>query len=243
MSTFFSQNLRFLRSKMSEKTSQEKLAELIKIKKPTLGSYESGRAEPKYADLIDIAEFFKVEVDELLKEDLSKRLPGMANKPKLRILATTVDSNNEENIEMVPVKALAGYTASYDDVEFIQELPTFQVPFLPRDKKYRVFPIKGESMLPLQPGSLVFAEYVEDWTAIKDGTICIVVTREDGVVLKQVINHLADRKVLILNSTNKTYDPYPILGSEIQEIWKFAGYFHNEFPSKSEGNESEVRRQ
>ena len=231
MSTFFSQNLRFLRSKMSEKTSQEKLAELINIKKPTLGSYESGRAEPKYADLIDIAEFFKVEVDELLKEDLSKRLPGMANKPKLRILATTVDSNNEENIEMVPVKALAGYTASYDDVEFIQELPTFQVPFLPRDKKYRVVPIKGESMLPLQPGSLVFAEYVEDWTAIKDGTICIVVTREDGVVLKQVINHLADRKVLILNSTNKTYDPYPILGSEIQEIWKFAGYFHSDFPN------------
>jgi hypothetical protein len=98
-------------------------------------------------------------------------------------------------------------------------------------------------MLPLQPGSLVFAEYVEDWTAIKDGTICIVVTREDGVVLKQVINHLAERKVLILNSTNKTYDPYPILGSEIQEIWKFAGYFHSDFPSKSEGNESEVRRQ
>ena len=231
MSTFFSQNLRFLLSNMSEKTSQEKLAELINIKKPTLGSYESGRAEPKYADLIEIAEFFKVEVDELLKEDLSKRLPGMANKPKLRILATTVDSNNEENIEMVPVKALAGYTASYDDVEFIQELPTFQVPFLPRDKKYRVFPIKGESMLPLQPGSLVFAEYVEDWTAIKDGTICIVVTREDGVVLKQVINHLAERKVLILNSTNKTYDPYPILGSEIQEIWKFAGYFHSDFPN------------
>ncbi len=231
MSTFFSQNLRFLRSKMPEKTSQEKLAELINIKKPTLGSYESGRAEPKYADLIQIADFFKVEVDELLKEDLSKRLPGMGNKPKLRILATTVDSNNEENIEMVPVKALAGYTASYDDIEFIQELPTFQVPFLPSDKKYRVFPIKGESMLPLQPGSLVFAEYVEDWTSIKDGTICIVVTREDGVVLKQVINHLAERKVLILNSTNKTYDPYPILGSEIQEIWKFAGYFHNEFPN------------
>ncbi|MFL0298226.1 XRE family transcriptional regulator [Aquirufa novilacunae] len=230
MSTFFSQNLRFLRSKMSEKTSQEKLAELLNIKKPTLGSYESGRAEPKYADLISLAEFFNVEVDELLKEDLSTRIPGLSNKPKLRILATTVDQNNEENIEMVPVKALAGYTASYDDIGFIQELPTFQVPFLPKDKKYRVFPIKGESMLPLQPGSLVFAEYVEDWTSIKDGTICIVVTREDGVVLKQVINHLAERKVLILNSTNKTYDPYPILGSEIQEIWKFAGYFHEAFP-------------
>ena len=129
MSTFFSQNLRFLRCKMSEKTSQEKLAELLNIKKPTLGSYESGRAEPKYMDLISLAEFFNVEVDELLKEDLSTRIPGLASKPKLRILATTVDQNNEENIEMVPVKALAGYTASYDDIGFIQELPTFQVPF------------------------------------------------------------------------------------------------------------------
>lgn len=230
MSTFFSQNLRFLRSKLTEKTSQEKLAELLHIKKPTLGSYESGRAEPKYADLIQIAGFFNVEVDELLKEDLSKRIPGLANKPKIRILATTVNADNEENIEYVPVKALAGYTASYDDLEFIQELPTFQVPFLSKDKKYRVFPIKGESMLPLRPGSLVFAEYVEDWTGIKDGTICIVVTREDGVVLKKVSNHLAERRVLILNSTNKSYDPYPILDSEIQEIWKFSGYFYNEFP-------------
>ena len=42
MSTFFSQNLRFLRSKMSEKTSQEKLAELLKIKKPTLGPMNQG---------------------------------------------------------------------------------------------------------------------------------------------------------------------------------------------------------
>ena len=231
MSTFFSQNLRFLRSKMSEKTSQEKLAELLNIKKPTLGSYESGRAEPKYIDLILLAQFFNVEVDELLKEDLAKRIPGLANKPKLRILATTVDSNNEENIEMVPIKALAGYTASYDDLEFIQELPTFQVPFLPRDKKYRVFPIKGESMLPLKPNSLVFAEYVEDWKSIKDDTICIVVTREEGVVLKKIINHLEAKSILILKSTNPIYDPYPILGAEIQEIWKVAGYFHSDFPT------------
>lgn len=85
-------------------------------------------------------------------------------------------------------------------------------------------------MLPLQSGSLVFAEYIENWHDIKDGTICIVVTKEDGVVLKKIINHLAEKNVLILNSTNKLYDPYPILGSEIQEIWKFAGYFQEDFP-------------
>lgn len=232
MDTFFSQNLRFLRKRLTEKTSQEKLAELLGIKKPTLGSYESGRAEPKYADLIKIAQFFQVELDELLKENLEeKKFFGSTN--KLRILATTVDKNNEENIEFVPVRALAGYTSSYDNIDFIQELPSFQVPFLERDKKYRVFPIKGDSMLPLESGSLVFGEYIQDWNHIKDGTICIVVTKDEGVVLKKVINHLAEKNVLILNSTNKLYDPYPILGSEIQEIWRFAGYFHHEFPQES----------
>ena len=151
MSTFFSQNLRFLRSKMSEKTSQEKLAELLNIKKPTLGSYESGRAEPKYADLISLAEFFNVEVDELLKEDLSQRIPGLSNKPKLRILATTVDQNNEENIEMVPVKALAGYTASYDDIGFIQELPTFRFHSCRRTRNTAFSPSKVNPCYPFNP--------------------------------------------------------------------------------------------
>jgi phage repressor protein C with HTH and peptisase S24 domain len=167
----------------------------------------------------------------MLTQDLSTKAPG-SKASKLRILATTVSPDNEENIEFVPIKAVAGYANAYDDLDFIKELPTFQVPFLSKDRKYRVFPIKGDSMLPLQSGSLVFAEYVEDWTQIKDGTICIVVTKEDGVVLKKVINHLNEKNVLILKSTNKIFDPYPILGTEIQEIWKFAGYFYNEFPEE-----------
>ena len=81
MNTFFSQNLRLLRSRMSEKTSQEKLAELLEIKKPTLGSYESGRAEPKYADLIKIAHFFDVELGpadaEVARVQLAARVEGI----------------------------------------------------------------------------------------------------------------------------------------------------------------------
>ena len=41
-----------------------------------------------------------------------------------------VDSKNRDNIELVPVKAKAGYTAGYNDPEFISSLPTFQLPFL-----------------------------------------------------------------------------------------------------------------
>jgi SOS-response transcriptional repressor LexA len=83
----------------------------------------------------------------------------------------------------------------------------------------------------LQNGSLVFAEYVDNWENVKDGTICVVVTKEEGVVLKEIHNYLATKNVLILRSTNDLYAPYPILGEEILELWRFVGYYSNAFPA------------
>jgi len=230
MDTFFSQNLQFLRKSLEGKVSQEKMADELMIKKSTLGSYESGRAEPRYTDLVKLAEYFNVNIDELLKEDLSVKSPSPKQEERLRILTTTVNIDNEENIEYVPIKAVAGYVNGYGDLEYISNLPVFNVPFLAKDKKYRVFPIQGDSMLPLREGSLVFAEYVENWKNVKDGTVCIVVTRSEGIVLKKVFNYLAEMNVLVLKSTNEHYAPYPVLGDDIQELWKFVGYYSSKYP-------------
>lgn len=53
-----------------------------------------------------------------------------------------VDENNENLIEVVPVKATAGYLAGYDDPEYIEQLQKIKLPFLPTGK-HRAFPIKG----------------------------------------------------------------------------------------------------
>jgi hypothetical protein len=45
-------------------------------------------------------------------------------------------------------------------------------------------------MLPVPSGSMIFAEYVDDWTQIKDDSLCIVVTHSEGIVFKKVINYL-----------------------------------------------------
>jgi transcriptional regulator with XRE-family HTH domain len=110
MDTFFSQNLQYLRKQLDGKISQEKLAEEVDLKKSTLGSYESGRAEPRYADLIKLASYFNVSVDDMLTKDLATNQPAKRQEDKLRILATTVNNDNEENIEFVPIKAVAGYS-------------------------------------------------------------------------------------------------------------------------------------
>lgn len=234
MNTYFSQNIQYLRKMLANKVSQEKLAEEIDIKKPTLGSYENGRTEPKYSDLIKLANYFEVTIDDLLTKDLSKT---PVQKPAnflddLRILVSTVNADNEDNIEFVPLKATAGYVEGFGDLEFIEKLPIFQVPFLPKDKKYRVFPIQGDSMLPLKEGSLVFAEYVEDWWNIKNGTVCIVVTQEEGIVLKRVYNYLEEKGLMVLKSNNERYAPYVVMRENIKEMWKFAGYFSGQFPTE-----------
>jgi hypothetical protein len=58
---------------------------------------------------------------------------------RLRILATTVDLANRDNIELVGEKAKAGYKRGYADPEYIRELPVFQLPFLSSERKYRTF--------------------------------------------------------------------------------------------------------
>lgn len=232
MVTFFSQNLIFLRNQLPAKVSQEKLAEELGMKKSTLGTYETGRAEPRHRDLIRIAEFFKVNVDDLLRRDMSQLLPAQPQEDNLRILVTTVDTHNQENIEFVPIKAVAGYATGYGDMEYISRLPVFQVPFLPKSRKYRVFPIQGDSMPPLREGTFAFVEYIEDWRTVKNGTVCIVVTKDEGVVLKKIFNYLEDKNILVLKSTNERYAPYPVLGNDVSELWKFVGYYEAEFPQQ-----------
>ena len=230
MTTKLGQNLLSLRKSQEEGISQDEMAKRLQLSKSTYGSYESGRTEPKLVDLLKMADYFKVTTDQLLGGDVTIRTP-ILSKTEVRLLATTVNSENENNIEFVPIKAAAGYIRGFGDLDFIETLPVFQVPFLQKDKKYRVFPIQGDSMLPLKEGSYVFSEYIEDWKNVKSGTVCIIVTHEEGIVLKKVFNYLNEKNLLVLKSTNERYAPYAVMGEDIKELWKFAGYFQGEFPS------------
>ena len=229
--TYFAQNLVWLRNQLSPKISQQRLADELGIKKSTLAAYEVGRSEPNFGDLVKLASYFNVSIDDFLGVDCSQKAnPSPRFTTPERILVTTVDSSSRENIEFVPVRALGGYTQGYGDVEYVQKLPVFQLPFLSRDRKYRAFPYVGDSMPPLRSGSVVFGEYMDNWASIKNGTICLIVTSDEGVVLKKVFNYLEDKGVLVLKSLNERYAPYPVSMNEILEIWQFVGYFDERFP-------------
>lgn len=236
---YFGSNIQLLRKR--KRISQEDLANEIEIKRSSLSGYEIGNSEPNFSTLLRFSDFFKVSLDKLLKQNLklvseiylAQLEQGVdidITGGKLRVLATTVDAQNEENIELVPVKAKAGYATGFGDPDFIKVLPTFQLPFLDKNKKFRTFQISGDSMPPVSDKSWVTGEFVQNWKTIKDGYPYIVVTENDGVVFKVAYKQFEKNQSLLLCSTNPIYKPYEININEVQEVWKFVNYISSEIP-------------
>lgn len=248
MKVSFGSNLRFLRNRKG--LSQEQLAQEFGVTRSKLNSYENAVAmNPPIELIIQVSRFFEVPVEPLLLVDLSKSefklrsyMEEYISGSKLRVLATTHDSGNKENIELVPLKVKAGYASGYNDPEFIGSLPTFQLPFLARERKYRAFQIEGDSMLPIKHGSYVVAEYVSNWHEIKSGDAYVVVTQHEGAVFKVVKNQLSSKRNLELHSLNPEYKPYEVPVSELSEIWKFINYFSQELPDPLSTNEQILQR-
>ncbi|APY10480.1 XRE family transcriptional regulator [Seonamhaeicola sp. S2-3] len=217
---FIPKNIRHLRDLKG--LSQEQLAEELGISRSNLGSKEEGRSEPNLALLVTLSDFFKIPVDILIKKDLTKTKDfSFIDLGNQRVLfPIMVDSENEDLIEVVPVKTSAGYLAGYDDPEYIEQLEKIKLPFLPSGK-HRAFPIKGDSMLPMKNGSFIVGRYVEDMADIKNGTTYVLLTKNDGMVYKRVFDQLHSKGTLLLVSDNREYRPYEIKADEVLELWEF----------------------
>ena len=225
-------NLKFLRSQLG--LTQKQLAEKLGLKQAAIGAYEEERATPPLTSLMDISKIFSVSIDNLVNQDLS-RLSQKDWKSKTasrgrEVLAITVDHSNKENVELVSQKASAGYLTGYQDPEFVKDLPKISMPVLPKNKTYRAFEIQGDSMLPVQPGSIIFGEYVEDSRSVKNGKLYILVTKQDGIVFKRVFNFADQQNKLLLISDNRSYEPFAVNTEDVLEIWAAKAFFSNQFP-------------
>lgn len=225
-------NLKFLRKKKG--LTQQQFADELGIKRASVGAYEEDRAEPKYDLLKKIAVFHGLTMDELASDSIDDnwRPQPRSNASNLRVLSITVDGEERENIELVPVKASAGYLNGYADPEYVADLPKFSLPFF-NQGTYRAFEIKGDSMLPLPSGSIIIGEYVASWHDIKPNQTYVVVSKEDGVVYKRVAYKYKEEKGLKLVSDNKEYASYWVKAEDIIEVWKAKAFISTELPEPS----------
>ncbi len=238
---FLTQNIKYLRKQNG--WTQQKLADELEIKRALIGAYEEGRATPKLAVLQEIAVLFHVSVDDLIGVDLEKGTSSTEMGKDIHVLPIVVNEQNEELIPIVPVKASAGYLNGFADPEFIESLPRFEMPIpeLSKEQTYRVFQIKGDSMLPVLPGSYAFCEYVEDFNDLKDGQTYILITMDEGLVYKRIYRQ--DNNQLLLKSDNIEYEPYSVSVSSVLEIWKARGILSFDLPSQEQTSISQLSTQ
>jgi len=224
--SIISSNIKFLRKKKG--LTQQQFADQVGIKRSLVGAYEEERAEPKYELLKNIAIFFEISIDDFIKETINEKW-APAPKGNLRILSISVDKDDNENIELVPLKASAGYLNGYADPEYVAQLPKFYLPMF-KQGTYRAFEIKGDSMLPLLSGTIIIGEYMENWGDVKNAETYVIVSKSEGVVYKRMGSKFRADKKLKLISDNPVYEPYEISGEDVLEIWKAKAYISTQMP-------------
>ena len=236
---YFNNNIKFLRKRKGR--TQDDVAFALEMKRSTLSGYENEVAQPNIDALIAFSKYYSIAIDTLIKVDLAQLPESQLSQLEkgydvyisgstLRVLATTVNSNNDENIELVNEKAKAGYVNGYADPEYIKILPTFHLPFLSKERKYRTFQISGDSMYPIADGSWVIGEYVQNWNLIKNKHAYILLTNDEGIIFKVVENKVEKDKKLILHSLNSFYKPYDLPINQVREVWKFVYFFSSVVP-------------
>ena len=192
------------------------------------------KTKPGYDVLLAIIDTFDINPDYLFGKSNAMLKSEVINTPTYsgipKIISTTPEG--EENVVYVPAKARAGYLDGYGDAEYIETLPAFHMPQL-TNGSFRCFEVQGNSMVrTFFDGDLVFGKYVEDFKDIKDGRVYIIISKNDGVVLKRVINRIEERGKLILKSDNKdgNYPTYTINANDIVEMWYVTMFASKQMP-------------
>ena len=213
--------------------TQEAIAKAVGVSRSTYADYEKGKSEPVASVLLKIASCFQVKMDDLINGFVAMPLFRQNQQvarlldANIRVLPITINPENKENIQYVPIAAQAGYANEHIQPDFIRQLPYFNLPKLDSDRTYRAFDVKGDSMPPIRDGYIIIGRYVEHDRDVKSGNRYVLVTKSGGVVFKKVVRENTRRPRMILMSDNPAFTPYSVELDDILEAWEmvaFVGY-------------------
>ncbi|GAA5219469.1 XRE family transcriptional regulator [Membranihabitans marinus] len=236
------QNIKYLRKQ--KKWTQQDLADKLDLPRTTLGDYERGKTEPSIPMLVLLAQAFDVDIDALIRQPLyeiktevgrtidkkgrgdEKGKQTEESEGKIATEGYTLNRGYQSNgyisygtVELVESKAEAGYLESMSDPEFVKDLPKIHIPNLPKNY-YRGFEINGDSMLPLESGTLIISTLVSNLSEVKQDKTYIIITKREGLVYKRLAIN-PGKNYFTAYSDNSLYPPYQINFEDIAEIWQY----------------------
>lgn len=191
-------NIRFLRKKNN--WSQDFLAEKLGYKSyTTIQKWETGISEPPLKKVNDLAELFRVDINDLANCDLEASMNDKEEKISkgisIPILNTVVAG--------MPIDA-------YEDILGYEEISRE----LASTGEFFALKIKGDSMLPvLQENDIVIVRQQSD---VESGDIAIVLINGDSATVKKVMKQESGITLIAFNPA--VYEPHFYSNDEIESL-------------------------
>ena len=104
MKNYISENISYLVKKMN--CSQDEFGEIFDLKKSSISSYVSKKAQPKIETIQKICEYFNITIDDFINKDLSK----------------SMDYKKSDSLENVSDKTLKSILDRLNDIETFNEV-------------------------------------------------------------------------------------------------------------------------
>lgn len=188
---FFSKNLRYLRAKRG--LEQRDISELLNLKSPTsVTNWEKGNNMARSGHLNDLANFFGVNMDDLVNKDLSSKVSGsnMIRVTEKDFVAIPILGEISCGEPLLAEENIYGYRYHLKDT-------------LPGGKCFYL-KAKGDSMFPtIKDGSDVLIRLQED---VENGEIAAVLVNGDTEATLKRVYKQGDNVNLI--AENPIYPPY-----------------------------------
>lgn len=197
--------------------TQQSFAEALGIKTST-ADIERGKTKLSGSVVMELLNQFSINPLWLYGKSYTKHIS--INKSDVTPKVITLNNEGEDSILLVNQKAAAGYPHNIQDVEWVGNLPAFNIP-LPqyRNATYRGFQVEGDSMLPnIRPNEWVLGRAVTSLSEASDSKIYIVVLN-DSVLVKKLQKLPKNPEKVKLISLNTEYLPIEVKVQEIQELW------------------------
>ncbi len=195
--------IRFKELRKSAGFTQDELANKLGIVKSTVSMYETGKRQPDFEKLEEIADLFNVNMDYLLgRSDVKSALKTKSSSQK----------NNKKNGVWIPVlgRVAAGIPINMVTDIIDQEQITEE---MAASGEYFALQIHGDSMEPrMKDGDVVIVRQQEN---AESGEVVIATINGDDATCKRLRKYAEG---IMLLSTNPAYEPMTFTNHDIEEL-------------------------
>ncbi len=226
--SFFGKNIKKIRGVKG--VSQQAFAELFDLKRATLGAYEEGRSEPKIETIIKIANYFSISIDDLLVAELTVN-SLLKFKGDLTLQAEKIEKEQFATIPCITEKNSNDYLKFYNKENFIDDLPSIQLP-INIEKKFRAFTVVNLEITNhdkgLFPNDVVVGEFVplNIIKKLNNGELALVLVNDELVLRRLYIT----KNEVVLRADHKNIEDKQYKFSDIKELWKVRYVFYKRVP-------------